>query len=39
MDYDLVIVGGGLAGASLGIALAQHGAHVLILEKDPAFRE
>jgi menaquinone-9 beta-reductase len=39
MDYDLVIIGGGLAGASLGIAMARHGASVLILEKDAVFRD
>jgi flavin-dependent dehydrogenase len=30
MDYDLAIVGGGLAGSSLGITLARTGARVLI---------
>ena len=39
MDYDLVVVGGGLAGSSLGMAMAQHGARVLILEKEAAFKD
>ena len=39
MDYDLVVVGGGLAGSALGVAIAQHGACVLIIEKEAAFRD
>lgn len=39
MDYDLVVVGGGLAGSSLGIAIAQHGARVLIVEKEESFKD
>jgi flavin-dependent dehydrogenase len=39
MDYELVVVGGGLAGSSLGMAMAQHGARVLILEKEAAFKD
>jgi len=33
-QYDLAIVGGGLAGASLGFAMAREGAKVLILERE-----
>jgi 2-polyprenyl-6-methoxyphenol hydroxylase-like FAD-dependent oxidoreductase len=39
MQYDLAIVGGGLAGASLAMALASHGARVVIVEHQPVFRD
>ena len=39
VDYDLIIVGGGLAGSSLGAALAREGRHVLIVEREPGFRD
>jgi menaquinone-9 beta-reductase len=39
VDYDLVVIGGGLAGSSLGAALARHGARVLIIEKEAIFRD
>ena len=39
MDYDLIIIGGGLAGAALGIALAPHGVRVLIVERETRFRD
>src|SRR5262245_28801860 len=39
MDYDLVIVGGGLAGSSLGAAMAATGARVLIIERETEFRD
>ena len=32
--YDLIIVGAGLAGSALGKAMAEHGAPVLILERE-----
>ncbi|BCG95642.1 FAD-dependent oxidoreductase [Mesorhizobium sp. 131-2-1] len=38
-DYDLIIVGGGLAGSSLAIALAGRGARVLIVEQQDEFRD
>jgi menaquinone-9 beta-reductase len=38
-DYDVVIVGGGLAGSGLGAALAKTGARVLITERDAQFRD
>jgi menaquinone-9 beta-reductase len=38
-SYDLLIIGGGLAGATLGRSMAQSGAHVLIVEKEPEFRD
>ena len=39
MEYELIIVGGGLAGATLGMALAKAGIRVLILERDVAFKD
>ena len=39
MQYDMAIVGGGLAGASIGMALANHGARVVIVEHQPAFHD
>ena len=37
--FDLLIVGGGLAGASLGQSMALAGFHVLIIEKELKFRD
>lgn len=34
-EFDILIVGGGLVGASLGVALAQSGYHIGILEAHP----
>lgn len=39
MDYDLICIGGGIAGASLGRALALRGARVLIIERETHFRD
>lgn len=39
MEYDLICIGGGIAGASLGRALALHGARVLIIERETRFRD
>ena len=39
MPYDLVIVGGGLAGSSLALVMAQQGASVLVLEREEHFRD
>ena len=39
MLYDLVIVGGGLAGSALAVAMARHGARVLVLERESRFRD
>jgi 2-polyprenyl-6-methoxyphenol hydroxylase-like FAD-dependent oxidoreductase len=39
VDYDLIIVGGGLAGSSLGAALAREGRHILIVEREAVFRD
>ncbi len=38
-DYDLIIVGGGLAGSSLAIALAQTGVRILVVEQQAEFRD
>ena len=37
--YDLIIVGGGIAGASLATSMARHGAQVLVLERTRQFRD
>lgn len=37
--WDVVIAGGGLGGATLGRALAMHGARVLIVERELAFKD
>jgi 2-polyprenyl-6-methoxyphenol hydroxylase-like FAD-dependent oxidoreductase len=37
--YDLIVVGGGLAGASLARRMAAAGARVLILERETQFRD
>ena len=39
VDYDLIIVGGGLAGSSLAIALAPLGVRILIVEQQNPFRD
>jgi menaquinone-9 beta-reductase len=38
-DYDLLIIGGGLAGSTLGRSMALAGFHVLIIEKEMQFRD
>jgi len=38
-SFDLLIVGGGLAGASLGRSMALAGFRVLIIEKELKFRD
>ena len=38
-DYDIIIVGGGLAGSALAKGMAEHGARVLVLERETAFRD
>src|SRR5215469_1488789 len=37
--YDIVVVGGGLGGASLARAMAEQGARVLVLEKERQFKD
>jgi 2-polyprenyl-6-methoxyphenol hydroxylase-like FAD-dependent oxidoreductase len=38
-SYDVVLVGGGIAGSSLARALAGRGARVLVLERDTVFKD
>src|SRR6266436_3924750 len=38
-QYDIVTVGGGLGGSALAMAMAQHGARVLVLEQEKRFRD
>lgn len=38
-SYDLVIIGGGIGGATLGKVMALDGARVLILEKERTFKD
>jgi 2-polyprenyl-6-methoxyphenol hydroxylase-like FAD-dependent oxidoreductase len=38
-DFDVVIVGGGIAGSSLGGVLARGGLGVLVVEKEARFRD
>src|SRR5215203_1564789 len=38
-SFDVVIAGGGLAGASLGGVLARSGLGVLVVEKEAGFRD
>jgi len=37
--YDLITVGGGLGGAALAKAMAEHGARVLVLEREVRFKD
>jgi len=37
--YDLIAVGGGLAGAALARSLAEKGARVLVIERDEKFKD
>jgi 2-polyprenyl-6-methoxyphenol hydroxylase-like FAD-dependent oxidoreductase len=39
MQYDLVIVGGGLGGATLAKCMAEHGKRVLIVERERQFKD
>jgi 2-polyprenyl-6-methoxyphenol hydroxylase-like FAD-dependent oxidoreductase len=38
-QYDIVTVGGGLGGSALAMAMAQHGARVLVIEQENRFRD
>ena len=37
--YDLIIVGGGIAGSTLALVMARAGAAVLVLEREECFRD
>jgi menaquinone-9 beta-reductase len=39
MDYDIVVVGGGLGGSGPAKAMAEHGGHSLVLEREKQFRD
>jgi 2-polyprenyl-6-methoxyphenol hydroxylase-like FAD-dependent oxidoreductase len=39
VSYDLITIGGGLGGASLAKAMAERGARVLVLEREPKFKD
>jgi len=38
-EYDIITVGGGLAGATLAKAMAEKGARVLVLERERQFKD
>jgi 2-polyprenyl-6-methoxyphenol hydroxylase-like FAD-dependent oxidoreductase len=38
-SYDLAIAGGGLSGAALAINMVQHGARVLVIERETKFKD
>src|SRR5216684_3921594 len=38
-EFDLIVVGGGLGGATLDKAMAERGARVLVLEKEQRFKD
>src|SRR5215467_12102516 len=37
--YDIICVGGGLGGSAMAKAMAEHGARVLVLERERLFRD
>ena len=37
--YDIITVGGGIAGSALAMAMAERGARVLVLEQESTFRD
>lgn len=39
MDYDLIVVGGGIGGSALSAVMAQAGARVLLLEASEAYED
>ncbi|MBI1187859.1 MAG: NAD(P)-binding protein [Alphaproteobacteria bacterium] len=39
MDYDLIIIGGGIGGSAMAATMARAGAHVLLLEKSMVYED
>jgi len=39
MPYDLIVIGGGLAGAALAKTVAERGVRALVLEREQSFRD
>lgn len=39
MNYDLIVIGGGIAGSALAITMADEGAKVLVLEAETRFQD
>jgi 2-polyprenyl-6-methoxyphenol hydroxylase-like FAD-dependent oxidoreductase len=37
--YDIITVGGGLGGSALAKAMAEHGARVLVVEREKQFKD
>src|SRR6266496_934240 len=37
--YDIITVGGGLGGAALAKSMAEHGARVLVVEREKRFKD
>jgi 2-polyprenyl-6-methoxyphenol hydroxylase-like FAD-dependent oxidoreductase len=37
--YDIITIGGGIAGATLATVMAEHGARVLVLERETRFKD
>ena len=37
--YDIITVGGGLGGSAIAKAMAEHGARILVLEREKQFRD
>ena len=37
--YDLVVIGGGIGGSTLARTMAENGADVLLIEREPVFRD
>lgn len=37
--YDIITVGGGLGGAALAKVMAEHGARVLVVEREKQFKD
>jgi flavin-dependent dehydrogenase len=37
--YDIITVGGGLGGAALAKSMAEHGARVLVVEREKHFKD